>query len=163
MATSLERLWGAFGGREASQRGPGASKRQPRRPKPCPWSAFGVPLVAGKPPEGGRELPWDKSKMGLPPPTGRCCALGDPGSRYTWDQLRILGSWIWSVVLKLPHRSIRVACALFSLRVFRLGLLRTRGLVAKCCAAPVWKPPFVLILGHWPHIGPVPGATLGCL
>ena len=42
-------------------------------------------------------------------------------------------------------------------------LLRTRGLVAKCCAVPVWRPSFVLILGHWPHIGPVPGATLGCL
>ena len=40
---------------------------------------------------------------------------------------------------------------------------RTRGLVAKCCAIPVWRPSFVLFLGHWPHIGPVPGATLGCL
>ncbi len=42
-------------------------------------------------------------------------------------------------------------------------LLRTRGLVAESCAVPVWKLSFVLILGHWPHIGPVPGATLGCL
>ncbi len=41
--------------------------------------------------------------------------------------------------------------------------LRTRGLVVKSCAVPVWKLSFVLILGHWPHIGPVPGATLGCL
>ncbi len=52
---------------------------------------------------------------------------------------------------------------LFSLRVFRLGFFRTRGLVAKCRAVPVWKLSFVLILGHWPHIGPVLGATLGCL
>ena len=52
---------------------------------------------------------------------------------------------------------------MFSLRVFRLGFFRTRGLAAKCCAAPVWKLSFVLILGHWPHIGPVPGATLGLL
>ena len=42
-------------------------------------------------------------------------------------------------------------------------LLRTRGLVVKSCAVPVWKLSFVLILGHWPHIGPVLGATLGCL
>ena len=41
--------------------------------------------------------------------------------------------------------------------------MRTRGLVVKSCAVPVWKLSFVLILGHWPHIGPVPGATLGCL
>ena len=41
--------------------------------------------------------------------------------------------------------------------------LRTRGLVVKSCAVPVWRLSFVLILGHWPHIGPVPGATLGCL
>ncbi len=52
---------------------------------------------------------------------------------------------------------------MFSLRVFRLGLLRARGLVAKCCAVPVWKSSFVLILGRWHHIGPVIGATLGCL
>ena len=35
--------------------------------------------------------------------------------------------------------------------------------MGKSCAVPVWKLSFVLILGHWPHIGPVPGATLGCL
>ncbi len=33
---------------------PGASKRQPKRPKPCPWTAFGVHLGAGRPPEGSR-------------------------------------------------------------------------------------------------------------
>ena len=37
------------------------------------------------------------------------------------------------------------------------------GLVVKSCAIPVWKLSFVLILGPWPHIGPVPGATLRCL
>jgi hypothetical protein len=42
-------------------------------------------------------------------------------------------------------------------------LLRTRGLVVKSCADPVWKLSFVSILGHWPHIGPIPGTTLGCL
>ena len=35
--------------------------------------------------------------------------------------------------------------------------------MVKSCAVPVWKLSFVLILGPWPHIGPVPGATLGCL
>ncbi len=44
-----------------------------------------------------------------------------------------------------------------------LRLLRTRGLVVKSCAVPVWRFSFVLILGHWPHIGPVPGASLGGL
>ena len=52
---------------------------------------------------------------------------------------------------------------LFSLRVFRLGFLRTSGLVGKSCAISVRRPSFVLILSHWPHIGPVPGPTLGCL
>ena len=52
---------------------------------------------------------------------------------------------------------------LFSLRVFRLGFLRTSGLVGKSCAISVRRRSFVLILDHWPHIGPVPGATLGCL
>ncbi len=41
--------------------------------------------------------------------------------------------------------------------------LRTRGLVVKSCAVPVWRFSCVLILGHWPHIGPVRGTTLGCL
>ena len=35
--------------------------------------------------------------------------------------------------------------------------------MVKSSAVPVWKLSFVLILGHWPHIGPVLGATLGCL
>ena len=35
--------------------------------------------------------------------------------------------------------------------------------MVKSCAVPVWKLSFFLILGPWPHIGPVPGTTLGCL
>ena len=42
-------------------------------------------------------------------------------------------------------------------------LSMTSGLMGKSCAISVRRPSFVLILGHWPHIGPVPGATLGCL
>ncbi len=44
-----------------------------------------------------------------------------------------------------------------------LRLSRTSGLAGKSCAISVRRPSFVLMLGHWPHIGPVPGATLGCL
>ena len=40
-------------------------------------------------------------------------------------------------------------------------LSRTSGLVGKSCAISVRRPSFVLILGHWPQIGPVLGATLG--
>ena len=52
---------------------------------------------------------------------------------------------------------------LFSLRVFRLGFLRTSGLVGKSCAISVRRLSFVLILGHWPHIGPVPAAAYSVL
>jgi hypothetical protein len=55
LGPTLACLWGP----EASQRGPGDFQETTlRRPKPFPWSAFGLPLGAG-PPEGGRGLQGD--------------------------------------------------------------------------------------------------------
>jgi hypothetical protein len=35
--------------------------------------------------------------------------------------------------------------------------------VVSCCAVLVLRLSFVSVLGHWSHIGPVLGTTLGCL
>ena len=65
--------------------------------------------------------------------------------------------------------SVRYAMVWCGFRVcYRVGGCTQKGssyggLVVKSCAIPVWKLSFVLILCPWPHIGPVPGATLGCL
>ncbi len=62
--------------------GPGAAKRQPRRPKPRPWGACGVPLGAGGPPEGAGSFQetTQATNMGLPPQ--RCACVLKTSKHY---------------------------------------------------------------------------------
>ncbi len=91
-----------------------------------------------------------------------CCNLAPP-NRYTFHAPAHAASKTYGIFEKSNGQKGNPCCKLFWLRVYRLGFFRTRGLAAKCCAVPVWKLSFVLILGHWPHIGAVPQKTLGCL
>ena len=68
LAPSLERLWGACGGRESL---PNEVRRlprdNPRRPKPPPWSASGGRASRGGP--GASRRQPRRPKRGLPPQT----------------------------------------------------------------------------------------------
>ncbi len=71
VASSLERLWGAFGGREALQMGPGdLQEKTPddpnTRPKPSPWSASGMHFGAGPREAGGLKETAQATSKGSP-------------------------------------------------------------------------------------------------